>query len=457
LAAGSCSPSNLDGCTQTTTLKISGAQWDGKTLKNCKIYNTGSGTSGGEGIFIEDVENLTVENCEIYNAGRAGIRLGISKSTRNVTLRGNTIHNVGADGISAGQRYADGVDHLGLKILNNTIYETGQAGRGEGLYHGMYIQASDFLIEGNYIHDASDGNGISVRSSGVIRGNLIARVGEGAITYYSDHMRGPSNLLLIENNIAYGNTNYGTIQLLSITNASQAVQNFRIRFNTAVSMLSAKAALAIGSGYSSYKTEVYGNILINSAGGKSISGTPSMSQKNYTSTSLQGFKNPGAPYDLHLTSSHPARGFATGVASFPSQDFDGDNRSAASLDAGADQFSSATNPPPDEPPPPTEPPPSEDRCSLTILSPNGGEQFRRGQTLKVAWSGQTTVSGSLVQLLLLKGTKTYLIVNSTANDGSYSVRIPSTSVTGTDFKVMVLDKSDSSCFDVSNANFRISN
>ncbi len=201
-AAGTCSPTNLDGCTQTETLKISGSQWDNKTLKNCKIYNTGNALTGGEGIFIENVQNLTIQNCEIYNAGRAGIRLGINLSTNNVTLIGNTIHHIAGDGISAGQRHLIGVDHLNLKILNNTIYETGLAGDG-GLLHGLYIQVSDFLIEGNSITNAHDGNGISVRSSGIIRKNIIAGAGEGAITYYSDHKRGPSNLLLIENNIAY--------------------------------------------------------------------------------------------------------------------------------------------------------------------------------------------------------------------------------------------------------------
>lgn len=102
-------------------------------------------------------------------------------------------------------------------------------------------------------------------------------------------MRGPKNLLIIENNVAYGNTAYATIQLLGIKDATLAVQNFQIGFNTAVSMIANRAALAIGSGYSSYSVNVYGNILINTEGGTQMSGTPSYSVGNFMSSSLMGF------------------------------------------------------------------------------------------------------------------------------------------------------------------------
>lgn len=336
-SAGSCSPTNLNGCEQTSTLNISGSAWNGKILQNCKIYNTGNSLSGGEGILIENVQNLTIKNCEIYNSGRAGIRLGISQSTQDVTLIGNTIHHIAGDGISAGQRHLAGVDHLNLKILNNTLYETGLQGTG-GLHHGMYIQASDFLIEGNSIENAHDGNGISVRSSGIIRNNLIKGAGEGAITYYSDHLRGPTNLLVIENNIAYGNTAYATIQLLGISDANLAVQNFKIRFNTAVSMIAGRAALAIASGYGTYNVDVYGSILINTMGTSPLSGAPNYNVGNTLSSSLAGFVKTTPPYDFHLLSTHSAKGFANGVKDFPAVDFDRQIRMGVSLDSGALQF-----------------------------------------------------------------------------------------------------------------------
>ncbi len=106
-----------------------------------------------------------------------------------------------------------------------------------GKLHGIYVQAQDFLIEDNTVINATDGNGISVRSSGVVRNNTVNGTAKSGISYYADHMRGPSNQLLIEDNMIsnVGQKSSRTgIDLLEIPNRRYAVRNYIIRDNSSV-------------------------------------------------------------------------------------------------------------------------------------------------------------------------------------------------------------------------------
>ena len=136
----------IENLVLTDTLILSGHQWDNTLIRNVTIQNV-----AGDGIMLRDVANVRIENVTINNVSGDGIKLSTLGSTSNVVIIGNTITNVGADGINAGQRKADGVDHTGLQILNNTIDTTGLGSSGTGLVHGLYIQSTDFLIQGNRI------------------------------------------------------------------------------------------------------------------------------------------------------------------------------------------------------------------------------------------------------------------------------------------------------------------
>ena len=118
----------------------------------------------------------------------------------------------------------------------------------------MYIQSSDFLIQGNTVTDSNDGNGISVRSSGTIRDNFVDASGKSGIAYYADHMRGPSNRLTVEDNtvIDSGSIEHrNDIDILSVPSgkSSYAVETVIVRNN----MLTDRdgTAVGIGSGYKS--------------------------------------------------------------------------------------------------------------------------------------------------------------------------------------------------------------
>jgi hypothetical protein len=179
------------------TLTIEGSDWDNTLVKNCVIRGV-----DGDGLVIRNVTDLVVTGCTIGDVTGSGIRLSSSGGTSSVTLDGNSISNVGENGISAAQRAEQNVDHKDLKLINNRIERTGTLFT-EGYTHGIYVQTTEFLIEGNVVAGPRDGNGISVRSSGVIRCNRVegrSASGKPAIRYYSDHVSGPGKTLVVEAN-----------------------------------------------------------------------------------------------------------------------------------------------------------------------------------------------------------------------------------------------------------------
>ncbi|MCZ6771391.1 MAG: right-handed parallel beta-helix repeat-containing protein, partial [Proteobacteria bacterium] len=229
----------LENFERTTTLRLSGSQWDNTLVRNCRIHDT-----GGDGVYLKDVRNVVIQGCEIWNVGSAesdrGVKLSGLGSTQDVVIDGNYVHDIPRSGIFSGQ-YSDyrNSNHPGLKILNNRIERTGTA-LNTG-HHPIYVQSSDAYIEGNVISGPRAGNGISIRSSGVVRCNSVSGTsskGKPGIRYYSDHVAGDSNLLVIENNTIVDD-NIGIDLYKPVTEPDinspppeHVVKNFVIRYNT---------------------------------------------------------------------------------------------------------------------------------------------------------------------------------------------------------------------------------
>lgn len=217
--------------TVTTPVILDGREWNRTLIKNCTVRNV-----TGHGLTLRNVDTVTVENCVFENISGNGIHMSITgEGTKNVTLIGNTIVNCGKNGITGGQRHEEGLDQKNYRVLGNRIENVGLEPEAQpGLLHGIYVQAQDFLIEGNTVLNSTDGNGISVRSSGVVRGNTCDGTAKSGISYYGDHMRGPSDVLLIEQNVV---RNVGRdsgrcgIDLLNIPNRKLVVHTFTIRAN----------------------------------------------------------------------------------------------------------------------------------------------------------------------------------------------------------------------------------
>lgn len=93
--------------------------------------------------------------------------------------------------------------------------------------------------------------------------------------------------------------------------------------------------------------------------------------------------------------------------------------------------------------------------TITVISPNGGENWRRGTTQTVKWNS-TGSPGAYVKIELLKaGIFNKTIIASTLNDGSHPWLIPATQAAGTDYKVKIISMSNLSYHDVGDNNFII--
>src|SRR5690606_33898243 len=143
---------------------------------------------------------VRIENSTVENISGVGIKLSSMGSTENISIVNNTISNIGDNGIGAAQRSKKGVDHPGLQIIGNKIDTTGTAGSG-GYYHGVYVQSQAYLVRNYSMTISAAGNGISVRSSGVVRGNVVVGTGKSGIFSLSDHLRGPSDTVIFDNDI----------------------------------------------------------------------------------------------------------------------------------------------------------------------------------------------------------------------------------------------------------------
>ena len=93
--------------------------------------------------------------------------------------------------------------------------------------------------------------------------------------------------------------------------------------------------------------------------------------------------------------------------------------------------------------------------SLTVVSPNGSEKWRRGTTQTIKWNS-TESPGTYVKIELLKpGVPNKVIIASTLNDGSQPWLIPAAQLPGDDYKVKITSTINASINDTSDNNFTI--
>ena len=93
--------------------------------------------------------------------------------------------------------------------------------------------------------------------------------------------------------------------------------------------------------------------------------------------------------------------------------------------------------------------------TITVVSPNGGENWTRGTTQMINWTS-TVSNKSYVKIELLKhGVANKVIIASTLNDGSYPWLIPVTQVPGTDYKIKITNTTNVAYNDTSDNNFTI--
>jgi len=93
--------------------------------------------------------------------------------------------------------------------------------------------------------------------------------------------------------------------------------------------------------------------------------------------------------------------------------------------------------------------------SITVTSPNGGENWQIGTGHTITWTYANN-PGSYVKIELYRvSTLTRTITSSTACDGSYSWTIPTDLTTASDYRIKITSTSMTSVYDYSNAYFSI--
>ncbi|MGE4633753.1 MAG: Ser-Thr-rich GPI-anchored membrane family protein, partial [Arenicellales bacterium] len=92
--------------------------------------------------------------------------------------------------------------------------------------------------------------------------------------------------------------------------------------------------------------------------------------------------------------------------------------------------------------------------SLKVISPNGGQSYVVGSSLKIKWAKGN--GGAKVKVTLLKGGKGYLAISKkTKNDGKLTWKIPSKVKAGGNYKIKIQSLSDTKVSDTSNKSFKI--
>ncbi len=289
------------------------------------------------GIFINGSasSNIIIKNSHIYNTDGNGISTG-GTSDESLTIHDMPIPNV--------------------KVQNNLIHDVAQSKdmAGNSPKHGMYVKAVDALIENNTVYNVADGSCLSVRSTAIVRGNKAYNCRGGVFHYWPQKPAGPTQKLIIENNLFYQTKIMGDqsdIRVLGInfaSNNTKRFDDFSIRFNTVVldhiATSASSPVVFISEQFNQVK--LYGNMIVDrrtaSYAPKYVSHYYSSTNaaklisnyKNYTANNFNAFKDAAnGNYDVWANSG--ADNYAVGISSFPAVALDGVTRSSTSLDAGA--------------------------------------------------------------------------------------------------------------------------
>ncbi|WP_298256850.1 right-handed parallel beta-helix repeat-containing protein [uncultured Litoreibacter sp.] len=191
-------------------IKTIDEEWNNTVLRHCRISNKRTG------IVIRNVQNFTLERCVIENISKgSGIYMNPMHPSQNVTLMGNTLRNIAKNGIAAPE---NSVSHL--TIDSNILVDVATKGR-RGLHHGIYIQTPASRIVDNQITRVHDGNGIAIRSSGEVSGNVIRDTGKSGVGYFNDHPAPRPSILAISGNTisGYGQRASGRAGIEVLTNS----------------------------------------------------------------------------------------------------------------------------------------------------------------------------------------------------------------------------------------------
>ncbi len=275
----------------------------------------------------QSCDYVTIDSCEFLNSPKDAI----------VTIRNLA--------------YPDIFDHSKLIIKNSHFENWGTDHPGDKRFHAVYIKSSNALVENCTMKNIDGGSAITMRSSGIIRGNQIERkkYGMSSITYWNQFPPDSiHNRLIIENNVVYepafdsmiqhqsasaNGTSAGNIWIASqySNGLNQIVDSIEVRFNTVIVLdsipnptTSSYSGIAVHNIFSdpnvASKVLIYGNLIsdlrndpfptdqsnfIKDGGGQAIDND--FLNDNFFDVSLDDFQDDTYPFDFHLKCGSGAR------------------------------------------------------------------------------------------------------------------------------------------------------
>lgn len=236
----------------TTTLTIQGSAWDGAVIQN----NVFRGVKG-IGLDLRDVRHLKVLRNEFSGIESYAIRLKSvqTRGTDHVLIEGNFFRDIGGDAILSGE------PNTNLRIIRNDFRNAALNRKGPRR-HALYLKGPGFLVERNTIQGVASANGISVRTSGIVRGNFVRGAAGAGVKYHSSSKMKGDGTLVIENNMLVDNREGG---LEFSAGDGVKVGSVVVRFNTLVKN---GKGIFVDAGLREIEFRFYGNTIFSKAAGK---------------------------------------------------------------------------------------------------------------------------------------------------------------------------------------------
>ena len=309
----------------TDTVAIDGEAWNGALIRNNSFHD-----QVDFGIQLANVKGVRIENNTFRGMQRMAIKLKDDNNITgaiDVTIIGNKFESMPNTPIIVG------LPNNGVKIINNEFHDVAWE---SSLQHAIYIKAPGYLVEGNRIDTVRGGNGISIRTAGIVRGNWITNIADVGIKYYADQPDKGDGRLLIETNFVL---NSGDGGIGFSTSDGTVIDLAVVRFNTLVNNY---RSLRFENGLTSLQFTIYGNVFVES-GGKWIYGA-SEAPKLTMTDNIQS-ADPSALFidfpnmNLRLKAGSPAiksvKEMPTDPFGLPQKDFYGFLYGDSPYDAGA--------------------------------------------------------------------------------------------------------------------------
>ncbi|HEY5674998.1 MAG TPA: right-handed parallel beta-helix repeat-containing protein [Malonomonas sp.] len=303
------------------TLTIDGQAWNHAIIRNNRFLGQSK-----TALHISNASNLLIEGNEFSAIGSFAIKLRDEKNdgAHDVQIRNNFFHDLVQTPIMVGE------PNRGVQIIANRFVNVA-LNRSGNKQHAIYLKGPGYLVEGNLIDGVVDGNGVSIRTAGIVRNNIVRNVNRDGIKYYSSSSQKGSGKLVVEGNLV---TDCGHGGIVFANGKGVLIDSAVVRFNT---LINNQLAVRIYEGLEPIVFNLYANLLIESRGEySSAKSTIDLHSENLTASGDIGFYDYSTG-DYRIRPGSVAQDYVHMATELPPYDLQGRAYSAGPWTVGAYQ------------------------------------------------------------------------------------------------------------------------